>query len=68
VDDLWASFNAEPDPYASTSTATASSSTSAAPASAKPKKIKITVSYDFVGEKVTQVAFLDASFFESVRS
>lgn len=49
VDDLWASFNsgAEEDPYAASATASTSK------AADKPKKIKITISYDFVGEKIT---------------
>ena len=49
VDDLWASFNsgADEDPYAASSTASTSKAVE------KPKKIKITVSYDFVGEKIT---------------
>ncbi|ORY84152.1 bucentaur or craniofacial development-domain-containing protein [Leucosporidium creatinivorum] len=50
VDDLWASFNsgADDDPYAATS------SKAPTPAAPKPKKIKITVTYQFVGETVTQ--------------
>lgn len=49
VDDLWASFNsgADDDPYAATAIASTSKPVD------KPKKIKITVSYDFVGERIT---------------
>ncbi|KAM0791580.1 hypothetical protein ACM66B_006024 [Microbotryomycetes sp. NB124-2] len=53
VDDLWASFNAEPSPYGTTS-ASSSTATTSKPATKPKKMLTITVKYEFAGQVVEQ--------------
>ncbi|KAK4048250.1 hypothetical protein OIO90_005869 [Microbotryomycetes sp. JL221] len=61
VDDLWASFNSEPSPYANSATLSSTANTgNTITTKPKPKsKIKITVNYEFAGEVVEQEKEVD---------